>query len=96
VSNGRIANLDAKIFTVPLECITSELGPIVSDHPVQDTDLVDDRLDEVECSLSIDFDHRGRFQPLGDFVDGDVDIPVPFDSSGKWPQDVQPPYTKWP
>jgi hypothetical protein len=29
-----VANLDAKIFTVPLEGITSKLGPIVGDDPV--------------------------------------------------------------
>jgi hypothetical protein len=29
-----IANLDAKVFAVPLEGATSKLGPIVGDDPV--------------------------------------------------------------
>jgi hypothetical protein len=27
----------------------------------------------------------------GEFVDGDIEILVPSDGPGKWPQDVQPP-----
>jgi hypothetical protein len=88
VSNGRISNLDAKIFAVPMECIIGELGPVMSDDPVWDPDPVDNRLDEIDYKLFVDFDHRGRFQPLGEFVDADVEIPVPFVSPGKWPQDV--------
>jgi hypothetical protein len=34
VSNGGIADFYAKIFTVPLECAASELGPVVSDDPI--------------------------------------------------------------
>jgi hypothetical protein len=34
MSNKGIANLDAKIFAVPLEDTTSKLGPVVSDDPV--------------------------------------------------------------
>jgi hypothetical protein len=42
VSNGSIANFCAKIFTVLLECTAGELGPVVSDDPVQDPKPVDD------------------------------------------------------
>jgi hypothetical protein len=74
-----------------LECTTGELGPIVTDDPVQKPKPVDDGLDELECRLLIDLDHRGRFWSLGEFVDGDIEISVPSDGSGKWPQYVQPP-----
>jgi hypothetical protein len=88
VSNGRTANLDAKIFTVPMECTAGELGPVVSDDLVYDPESTDDRLDELDCRLFVDFDHRGRFRPLGEFVNGNVEIPIPSDGLGKWPQDV--------
>jgi hypothetical protein len=88
VSNGRIANFYAKIFTVPLECIAGKLGPIVSDDPVQDPKLADDGLDKLDFGLLIDLEHRGRFRALGEFVDGNIEILVPSDGPGKWPQDV--------
>jgi hypothetical protein len=91
VSNRGITYFYAKIFTVPLECAAGELGPIVSGDPVRDPKPTDDGLDKPDCGLLIDLDHRGCFQPLGEFVDGDIEIPVLSDSSRKWPQDVQPP-----
>jgi hypothetical protein len=95
VSNGCIANFYFKNFTVPLECAVGELGPVINDDPVQDPKPADDGLDKLDCGLLIDLDHRGRFRPLGEFVDGDIEIPVPFDGLGKWPQDVQPPSSEW-
>jgi hypothetical protein len=94
VSNGSIANFYAKIFTVPLECTTSELGPIVSDDSIQDIKPTDDGLDELDCRLLVDLDHRGHIPPLGEFVDGDIEIPVPSDGPREWPQDVQPLYSE--
>jgi hypothetical protein len=91
VSNGRIANFYAKIFAVPLEYATSEPGPIVSDDPVRDSKPTNDGLDKLEYRLLVDLDHRGHFRPLGEFVDGDIEIPVSSDGPGEWPQDVQPP-----
>jgi hypothetical protein len=41
-------------------------------------------------NLTVDFDHRGRFRPLDEFVNDDVDISVPSDGLGKWPQNTQP------
>jgi hypothetical protein len=95
VSNGRIAIFNATIFTVLLECAASELGPVVKDDPVWDSKPADDGLDELDCILLIDLDHRGRFRPLGEFVDGDIEIPVPSNGPGKWPQDVQLPNSEW-
>jgi hypothetical protein len=94
MSNGGIVDFYAMIFVVPLECAVGELGPVVSDDPVWDTKPTDDGLDKFDCGLLIDPDHRGR--PLGEFVDGDIEIPVPSDGSGKWPQDVQSPNNEWP
>jgi hypothetical protein len=83
VSNGGIAYFYAKIFTVPLERAAGELGPVVSDDPVWDPKPTDDGLDKLDCGLLIDLDHNGRFQPLGEFIDGAIEIPVPSDGLGK-------------
>jgi hypothetical protein len=91
VSNGDIADFYSKIFTVPLECAAVELGPVVSDDPVQHSKPTDDGLDKLDRGLLIDLDLRSSFRPLGEFVDGDIEIPLPSDGTGKWPQDVQPP-----
>jgi hypothetical protein len=85
VSNGGTTDFYAKIFTVPLEYAVGELGPVISDDPVWDTKPADDGLNKLDCGLVIDLDHRGRFRPLGEFDDGDTEIPVPSDGPGKWP-----------
>jgi hypothetical protein len=96
VSNRRIANLDVKIFVVPLKCTAGELGPVVGDDPVRDPEPTDYRLDEFDRKLLVDFDHRGRFRPLGEFVDGEIEILLPSDGPREWPQDIQPPNNEWP
>jgi hypothetical protein len=96
VSNGRITNFYTKIFAVLLECAAGELVPIVSDDPVWDTKPAHDELDELDCRLLVDLDHRGHFRPLGEFVASDIEIPVPSDGPGKWPQDVQLQTSEWP
>jgi hypothetical protein len=83
VSNGGIIDIYTKIFTVPLECATGELGPIVNDDHVQDPKPADDGLDKLDYRLLIDLDHRGHFRPFGEFVDGDIEILVPFDGPRK-------------
>jgi hypothetical protein len=94
ISNRGIADLDPKIFAVPLEGITSKLGLIVSDDPVWDPKPAYDGLDKLYCGLLVDFNHWGCFRPLGELVDGDIEELVPFDGAGKWPHDVQPHTTK--
>jgi hypothetical protein len=86
----RIADLDAKILAVSLKGATGELGPVVGDDPIQDPKPADDGLDKFDCGLLIDLDHRGCFRPLGELVDGDVQIPESSDGYGEWTQDVQP------
>jgi hypothetical protein len=88
MSNRCIANLDAKIFAVPLEGTASKLGPIVGDDPVWDPKSAYDGLDESHYGLLVDVDNWGYFRPLSKFLDGDVEEPVPSDRTGKWPHDV--------
>jgi hypothetical protein len=35
--------------------------------------------DEFDRRLLVDFDHRGHFRPLGEFVDGEIEILLPSD-----------------
>jgi hypothetical protein len=93
-SNRGIANLDARIFAVPLEGTASKLGPIVSDYPIWDAKSAYDGLDEFRSGLLIDFDHWGSFWPLGELVDGDIEEPAPSDGVRKWSHDVQPPHSE--
>jgi hypothetical protein len=58
VSNGRIEIFYVKIFTVPLECIAGELGPVVSDDPIMHPKPTNDGLDELDNILLVDLDHR--------------------------------------
>jgi hypothetical protein len=94
MSNRVIVNLDAKIFTVPLEGTASKLGPIIGDDPTWDLESTYDGLDEFHCGLLVDFDHWGCCRPLGEFVDGDIEEPIPSNGTGKWPHDVQPPHSE--
>jgi hypothetical protein len=94
ISNTGIANLDAKIFVVPLESTTSKLGPIVGDDPVWDPKSTYNGLDEFHCGFLIDFDYWGCFWPLGELVDGDIEESEPSDGTRKWPPDVQPPHSE--
>jgi hypothetical protein len=56
MSNRGIANLDAKIFTVPLESTTSKLGPIAGDDFVWDPKSTYNGLVEFHYGLLVDFD----------------------------------------
>jgi hypothetical protein len=94
MSNRRIADLDAKILTISLEHTTGELGPVVGDDPVQDPKSADDGLDKLDCGLLVDLDHMGSFRPLGELVNGDIQISESSDSPGEWTQDVQPSHDK--
>jgi hypothetical protein len=96
MSNRVIANLDAKIFEVPLEGITSKLGPIVGDDPVWNSKSAYDGLNEFYCRLLIDLDHWGCFRPLGELVDGDIEELEPSNDVGKWSHDVCPPHNEGP
>jgi hypothetical protein len=64
MSNIGIANLDLKIFTVPLEGIASKLEPNVGDDPVWDPKSAYDGFDEFHCGLLVDLDYQDCFRHL--------------------------------
>jgi hypothetical protein len=88
MSNRRIAYLDAMILTVSLKCAAGELGPVVGDDPIQDPEPTDDGLYKLYCGLLVDLDHRGCFRPLGELVNGDVQIPESSDGPRERTQDI--------
>jgi len=92
VHYGRKAELDANVLAVPLKEPAFELGPIIRDDAVWDTKPAHNGFEECYCSSLGDVHHRGNFQPLREFVDGDVEEPVPADGFGKWSLDVHTPY----
>jgi hypothetical protein len=94
--NRCIADLDAKILAVSLECADGELGPVVSDDPIQDSKPANTGLHALDYKLLFDLDHRGCFRALGELVDGDIQISESSDGPRERTQDVQPPYGKWP
>jgi hypothetical protein len=72
MSNERIADLDAKVLSVSLKRVASELGLIVGDDIVRDPEPADDGLDKLDCGLPVNLDHMSCFRPLSELVDGDV------------------------
>jgi hypothetical protein len=92
MSNGHIADMDAKILTVSLECATAELGLVVIDDPVWDPKPADDGLDKLDYGLLVDLDHRGCFRQLGEHVNGDIQISESSDSPGNGPS-ISSPHT---
>jgi hypothetical protein len=83
MGDGRITDLYAQIFAVPLEDAISKLGSVVGDDSVRDPKSAYDGLDELDYGLLVDVDHWCHFRPLGELVDGDVEELVPSDGAGK-------------
>jgi hypothetical protein len=88
MSKRRIANLDAKFFTVSLDGATGKLGPVVSYDSIWDPKPIDYILDELDHWLLVDLDHWDRLRPLSEFVDSYVEVLVPSDGLREWPRDV--------
>jgi hypothetical protein len=84
------AEPSADAFTVLLEDPACKLGLVVCNDITWDPKSADDRLEESDSSAMGDADHRGGFRPLGEFVNGDKEVPVPADSPRKWSQDIHP------
>jgi hypothetical protein len=48
MSNRCIADLDAKVLAVSLECVADKLGPIVNDDSIQDRKPAHNGFDELD------------------------------------------------
>ena len=58
--------------TVLEEGLTCELGAVVSDDPVGDSEMTHQASDKLDGGLRRDLPDWLHFRPLGEFVDGDV------------------------
>jgi hypothetical protein len=90
MSNGCIADSDAKVLIVSSECYAGELGLVVGDDLIWDAKPADAGVDELDYRLLVDHDHSGCFWPLGKLVDGDIQIPDSFDGPGNGPRMSSP------
>ena len=65
---------DALVFAEVPKMLTSECSFEVGDNAVWETESVDDIFEELDCLLCSGRDKRLVFNPLGEFVNGDVHI----------------------
>ena len=91
MSNRGEAELDTEVLAVVPKQGTCELGAIIGDDSVRDTEATCDTADELKCCVLGNLDNWDHLRPLGELVDGDVEVLIAPDCSGEWTQDVQPP-----
>jgi hypothetical protein len=96
VGYGCEAELGDDALVILLKDSTCKLGSIVRNDTVWDPKSTDDGLEEGDSGTLGDVDHRGGLWPLGEFVDGNEEVPVPAKGAEKWSQDIHPPYGEWP
>ena len=75
MGNGDIFDGDATVFTEVLEVMDSKCTFEVGDDAVQETESIDNVFKELDCFLCDSRNKRFVLDPLGEFVNGDVDVP---------------------
>ena len=76
VRHRSIADLRSKVSTIRLEEIASELRAVVGDDAVRDPEPAHEALDELDNRAGWDGTDGFHFRPLGEPVNGDVEIAV--------------------
>ena len=69
---------------------------VICDDAVGNPKAAHETLDELDCEASWDGANCFHFRPLGELVDGDVEVAVAPRRSKEWAQNVQPPDCEWP
>ena len=82
--------------TICFEEIASELRAVVGDDAVGDPETAHEALDELDRGTGWDGADDFHFRPLGELVDGDVEVAVAPRRSRERAQDVQPLDREWP
>ena len=91
MGNRNIFNRDAPVFAEVPKMMAGKSCPEVGDDAVQETESVYDVLKELDCFFSSSCDEWFVLDPLGEFIDGDLDIP---ESTRRWlerPDHIQSP-----
>ena len=91
VCHRSIADLRSKVSTVYFEEVTGELQAVVGDDAVEDPETAHEALDEFNRRTGWDGADSFHFRPLGELVNGDVEVAVAPWRSREWAQDIQPP-----
>ena len=86
-----IADLRADAGAVGLEEAAGELGAVVSDDVVGDAKTKYQSLDELDRGPRRDCADSFHLCPLGEFIDGDVEVAVAPERARERSQNVQPP-----
>ena len=90
VRHRSIADLCSKVSIVYFEEVTGELRAIVGDDAVGDPEMAHKALDEFNRGTDWDGADNFHFRPLGELVDGDIEVAVAPGHSREWAQDIQP------
>ena len=75
MGNGDVFNEDAPVFAEVPKMVASKRGSKVGDDAVRETESMDNVFEELDCFLCGSRDKRFVLDPLGEFVDGDIDVP---------------------
>ena len=96
VGGGGEAELDAHVFAVVTEELTSELGAVIRNDTVRHPKPSSDAPDEFKRGVLIDLDDLIRLGLLSELVDSDIKILEPARGPPERIQDIEPPDSKWP
>ena len=89
VCHRSVANLHSKVSAVGFEEVTSELRAVVGDDTVGDPEATHETLDELDRRTSWDGADGFHLCPLGELVDGDIEVAVAPRRSREQAQDIQ-------
>ena len=91
VGHRSVADLRSKVSTVGFEEVTSKLRAVICDDAVGDPEAAHEALDELDSRAGWDGADGFHFRPLGELVDGDVEVAVAPRRSRERAQDIHPP-----
>ena len=94
MGNGDVFNGDAPVFAEVPKMMADKRGSEVGDDAVRETESMDDIFEKLDCLLCSSQDKRFVLDPLGEFVDGDVDVPEPPSAGLKGPIISSPQHAK--
>ena len=76
VRHRSVADLRSKVSTICPKEITSELRAVICDDAVEDPKMAHETLDELDRGASWDGADGFYLRPLGELVDGDIEVAV--------------------
>ena len=91
VGRRSVADLRSKVSTVGFEEVASKLRTIICDDAVGDPEAAHKALDELDSRASWNGSDGFHLCPLGELVNGDIEVVIAPWRPRKWAQDIQPP-----